>query len=192
MPTFVIKTNDPSVDFAIEAKDYILSRFNTYTFFDENGTHVAELNAVQVLAVIREDNLLTPNYEDEDHIPDLEDVCDDCRTAELLDDPAFCNTVFDLIEGWHDYDVEPSEVEPSEPEPEVAQPAGATPNYPVEYRKTLYAPCWGISDVERNHFAPFGSEAGAKDCVERYAQNPSGWAVETLSDCPLVEVPSNG
>jgi hypothetical protein len=186
MPTFVIKTADPAVDFAIEAEEFNLTRDNTYAFYDEECDLVAELNAVQVLAVVREDNLLTPDYEDED----LEDdVCDGCRTAELLEDPAFCDAVFELIEDWHEL---PSEVEPSAPEPEGAQPAGATPNYPVEYRKTFIGPAWGISDVERNHFAPFGSKAGANDCVEAYAQRPNVWEVESLSDCPLVEVPSNG
>jgi hypothetical protein len=187
MPTFVIKTADPAVDFAIEAEEFNLTRDNTYAFYDEECELVAELNAGQVLAVVREDNLLTPNYEDED----LEDdVCDDCRTNELLEDPAFCNAVFDLIEGWHE---QPSEVEPSAPEPEGAQPAEATPNYPVEYRKTLLGrPRWGISDVERSHFVPFGSKASAKGSVVTYAKSPNGWAVETLSDCPLVEVPSNG
>ena len=189
MPTFVIKTADPAVDFAIEAEEFNLSRDNTYAFYDEECELVAELNAGQVLAVVREDNLLTPDYEDED----LEDdVCDDCRTAELLEDPDFCDAVFDLIEDWHELDAEPSEVEPSAPEPEGAQPAEATPNYPVEYRKTSGGPSWGISDVERNRFAPFGSKECAKFSAEIYARSPNGWVVEILSDCPLVEVPSNG
>lgn len=186
MPTFVIKTDDPSVDFAIEAEEFNLTRDNTYAFYDEECDLVAELNAVQVLAIIREDHLLTSDYGDED------DVCDDCRTGELLDDPAFCNAVFDLSEGYHATIAE--DEAPAAPQVSPADPNSPPVSYPVEYRKTPVGPCWGIVNVERNHFVPFGSEAGARVMVERYAdpQSPDGWAVESLSNCPLVEVPSNG
>ena len=185
MPTFVIKTDDPSVDFAIEAEEFNLTRDSTYAFYDEECDLVAELNAVQVQAVVREDNLLTPDYEDED------DVCDDCRTAELLEDPAFCNAVFDLIEGYHATIAE-DEAPAVPPQVSPADPSSPPVSYPVEYRKTSGGPRWGISDVERNHFVPFCSEASANGCVEVYARHPNMWEVETLSDCPLVEVPSNG
>ena len=185
MPTFVIKTADPSVDFAIEAEKFYITLDKNYSFY-EGETLVAKLNAEQVLAIINEDNLLTPDYEDEDL---KDDECDDYRTAELLRDRAFRDAVCELVEDWHEQP-RPSEVKPSAPEPEVAQPAGAIPNYPVEYRNiTHYGPCWGVADVERNRFVPFGPEAGARDGVERYARDPSRWCFETLSNCPLVEVP---
>jgi hypothetical protein len=193
MPEYIITTlRDRNL---IIKSDRFLDTGSTYEFTNGHILVASVPKSPEILAVAEYDEAFQadfytyddPGGEDED----LEDdVCDDCRTAELLEDPAFCNAVFDLIEGWHEHDIEPPEVEPSEPEPEVAQPAGATPKYPVEYRKTSDGPQWGITDTEQGHFVPFGAKEDAEDsAVTSYAQNQNFWYVEKLSDCPLVEVP---
>ena len=201
MPTFVIKTADPSVDFAIEAEDYQLTRDNVYVFYDEDDARVAELSAEWALAVINEENLLVPQDADED------DVCDDCRTQELLDDPAFVvDAVLELIDCWHESDenTPPAALGGSIPEANQQQGPPAElgeeaeskteANYPIELRfwRSSKSPMWGIVDVERGHFVPFGPHKDtAEENLQHYINSPTDWSVIPLSECSLVGVPAD-
>lgn len=183
MSEYTVKTYD-NRNLVIEADDYD-SYDNQYRFFTGDGpdrkTVARVFQGPSIFAILKNEAEKSDHYyvydwnkEDEKEETEADDVCNDCRTKELLDDDAFFNAVWAVVEGYH---------EPDFPEPLTLFQAT---KHGETYKSWVF---WYKDDKDGDVFVPFGSarnvaQDGLNDQIEGKSRSWSTWPLSDVTPVP--------
>lgn len=134
MTEYIIKT-DNNRNLVIEADRYQYNATEgNYEFFkkdDKADTQkVATVTSRAFLAIVEKNAEKADFYEhydvNQDEEDETDDVCLDCRFAELLESEDFWNAVWEIVEAWHEPD-----------DPEGYDASDCDPNDPGDTKESL-------------------------------------------------------
>jgi hypothetical protein len=172
MANYTVKTTD-NRNLVIEADSYALDYPKNAYDFIKNGKKVASVPLGGFFAIVLDDSVKSDHYyiydwneEDEKEA----DVCNDCRTAELLESEPFWDAVWEVVDAYH---------APDDPEPN--SPDGPAPETPYQITSGIWG-FWYHDAAKGDVFVPYGNtKEDVQEGLERHRSGYRGWYTDQLN-----------
>ena len=176
MPEYFVRTNSDRV-IEIEADGCFMDREAGIYTFNKDGKPVASFNYHSVLGVIQEPVFKGEWSAIDDELDaratqNLDDVCIDCRNQELLNSEAFFDSVYDIVDAYHQPDEEAHSDVPALPPSDP---------FPIEHWKNEVGDeYWGFQTAKG--FVDFYEKGEAEEGRKTHLEHPDvDWAYKDLT-----------